>query len=62
MALPKRRHSSTRRDKRRGGHRVKKIVLEKCNLTGVFHKPHIAYFHNGELYYRGKRVVTSTEK
>ena len=56
MALPKRRHSSTRRNKRRGRKYLKEVKLQKCKVTGVIHRPHVAYFYNNEMYYRNERV------
>lgn len=56
MPLPKRRFSSTRRDKRRANVKLKKILLHKCKTTGVFHEPHKVYEVKGRLYYRGKPV------
>jgi len=57
MPLPKRRHSSTRRDKRRTHDSLEKPILQVCKTTGVVHKPHTAYVVNGKLYYNGKIVM-----
>ena len=57
MPLPKRRHSSTRRDKRRTHDSIKKPILQVCKTTGAVHKPHIAYIVNGKLYYNGKIII-----
>ena len=63
MPLPKRRHSSTRRDKRRTHDSLKKPVLQICKTTGTVHRPHIAYIVNGKLYYNGKIIMDKeTEK
>jgi len=63
MAHPKRRQSSTRRDKRRTHY---KAVLAKDATTGELHLYHRAHWHEGKLYYRGKVVlekeVASTEE
>ena len=57
MPLPKRRHSSTRRDKRRTHDSLKKMLFQTCKVTKVEHRPHIAYEVNGKLYYNGKVVI-----
>ena len=63
MPLPKRRHSSTRRDKRRTHDSLKKPLFQVCKTTGVTHRPHIAYIVNGKLYYNGKVIIdTEAEK
>lgn len=54
MAHPKRRQSSTRRDKRRTHYRSVKPQLGKCSLTGQLHLYHRAHWYEGKLYYRGK--------
>ena len=56
MPLPKRRHSSTRRDKRRTHDVLKKVILVRDKKTGVLHKPHIAYWQDNKLYYKGNVV------
>ena len=61
MALPKRRHSATRRDKRRNSKHLKCIMLEKCKSTGVSHKPHEGYLYRGSLYYRGRLLFEDKE-
>lgn len=62
MALPKRRHSSTRRNKRRGRKYLKEVKLQKCKVTGVIHRPHVAYFYNNEMYYRGMSVYSKKNR
>ena len=57
MPLPKRRHSSSRRDKRRSQHKLKDVLLQKCKVTGAMHEPHKAYWVNDKMYYRGHVVV-----
>lgn len=56
MAHPKRRHSSTRRDKRRTHDALVAPVLVTCPVTGVLHRPHHGYWHDGKLYYKGELV------
>lgn len=57
MAHPKRRQSSTRRDKRRTHYKASVPQLAKCSATGELHLYHRAYWHEGKLYYRGKVVM-----
>jgi len=57
MAHPKRRHSTTRRDKRRTHYKAETKNLVVCPTTGEHHPPHRAFWHEGKLYYRGKVVM-----
>jgi len=57
MAHPKRRQSSTRRDKRRTHDRAVVPQLGKCSATGQLHLYHRAHWHEGKLYYKGKVVL-----
>ncbi|MDQ1086792.1 MULTISPECIES: 50S ribosomal protein L32 [unclassified Siphonobacter] len=57
MAHPKRRHSSTRRDKRRTHDNLTPMQLATDSATGEVHLYHRAHVHEGNLYYRGKVVV-----
>jgi large subunit ribosomal protein L32 len=57
MAHPKRRQSSTRRDKRRTHYKAEVPQLAKCSATGQLHLYHRAHWHEGKLYYRGKVVL-----
>lgn len=57
MAHPKRRHSSTRRDKRRTHYKAESKNLAVCPTTGEHHLPHRAFWNEGKLYYRGKVVM-----
>ena len=56
MALPKRKHSKTRRDKRRGGQRKTRVanlsICSHCKQKRLSHRicPHCGY-------YKGKPVV-----
>ena len=61
MAHPKRKQSKTRRDKRRTHCKATAPTLFSCPTTGESHLMHRAYQYEGELYYRGKRLV-ATEK
>jgi large subunit ribosomal protein L32 len=62
MPVPKRRHSSTRRDKRRTHDTLKKPLLHVCPVSGIFHKPHVAYWVENCLYYKGVKVVDDSKK
>jgi len=57
MAHPKRRHSKTRRDKRRTHYKASAPTLATCSATGESHLMHRAHWHEGKLYYRGKVVI-----
>lgn len=57
MAHPKRRHSKTRRDKRRTHYKAEAKTLAVCPTTGEHHPPHRAFWQEGKLYYRGKVVM-----
>lgn len=57
MPCCKRRHSTTRRDKRRTHDKIVVKPLIKCPVTGVSHMPHIAYKHEGKMYYRGNVII-----
>lgn len=57
MPHPKRRHSSTRRDKRRTHDKAQLPQLAKCPATGTVHVYHRAYYVDGDLYYKGKLVM-----
>ncbi len=60
MAHPKRKISTTRRDKRRTHHNLKLINFVLCPITGKSHLPHRAFWHEDKLYYRGKIVIDNS--
>lgn len=60
MAHPKRRQSSTRRDKRRTHYKATMPQIAICATTGEAHIYHRAYWHDDKLYYKGKIVVDKT--
>lgn len=62
MPNPKRRHSSTRRDKRRTHYKATPQTISICPETGVAHVRHTAYTSEGNLYYKGKLIVEGYEK
>jgi large subunit ribosomal protein L32 len=57
MAHPKRRHSSTRRDKRRTHHKLEEKTMSVCPTTGDVHLYHRAHWSEGKLYYKGRVVM-----
>jgi large subunit ribosomal protein L32 len=57
MPNPKRRHSKTRRDKRRTHDKATLPTLFKCQKTGQYHLMHHAHWHEGKLYYKGRVVI-----
>ncbi|WP_113738444.1 50S ribosomal protein L32 [Blattabacterium clevelandi] len=57
MAHPKRRQSKSRKNKRRTHLKIKEPLLVKCSLTNQKHLYHNAYWHEEQLYYRGKKVL-----
>jgi large subunit ribosomal protein L32 len=61
MPHPKRKHSTTRRDKRRTHYKAKAPVLATCQTTGTVHQYHRGYFVDGDLYYKGKLVYSKAD-
>jgi large subunit ribosomal protein L32 len=59
MANPKRRTSSTRRDKRRSHHALSATATAACANCGALRRPHRVCESCG--WYDGKQVVTVTE-
>ena len=57
MAHPKRRQSSTRRDKRSTHYKAEVPQLAKDATSGEMHLYHRAHWSDGKLYYRGKVVM-----
>jgi large subunit ribosomal protein L32 len=57
MPNPKRRHSSTRRDKRRTHYKADTKQVSICAKTGTPHLRHRAYVVDGNLYYKGDIIV-----
>lgn len=60
MAHPKRRTSTTRRDKRRTHYKAVAANIATCPTTGQAHLFHRAFWYEGKLYYKG-RVVAEKE-
>ena len=61
MAHPKRKTSTTRRDKRRTHDKAVLPTLAKCPITGTLHVYHRAYYVDGNLYYKGKLVMEGSK-
>ena len=57
MAHPKRRISTTRRDKRRTHFKAVADNIATCPTTGQPHLFHHSHWHEGKLYYKGKVVA-----
>jgi large subunit ribosomal protein L32 len=62
MPNPKRRHSSSRRDKRRTHIKLALPTLSTCPVTGEVHLRHHAYWHEDKMYYNGKVVMVREQK
>ncbi len=60
MPNPKRRHSRSRRDKRRGGDKLEGVTLSVCPQCKMPKKPHRICLLCG--YYKGRQVVKIKEK
>ncbi|MEL6412880.1 MAG: 50S ribosomal protein L32 [Bacteroidota bacterium] len=57
MAHPKRKISTTRRDKRRTHQKATLPNFMVCPTTGEFHLPHRAFWYEDKLYYKGQVVM-----
>ena len=57
MPNPKKKISTTRRDKRRTHYKAVAPALSTCTTTGETHLRHRAYYVDGALYYKGKMVI-----
>ena len=62
MAHPKRRQSSTRRDKRRTHYKIEAPQLAIDSTTGEAHLYHRAHWTDGKLYYKGKVVLEKVQE
>lgn len=60
MAVPKQRHTKSRRNKRRMNIHVKSPALIKCPKCGKPVLPHVVCWHCG--YYKGREVINVLEK
>jgi len=61
MAHPKRRTSKQRKRKRRTHFKAAVPQVATCQTTGESHLYHNAYQVDGDLYYRGRILVKSSE-
>lgn len=61
MPNPKRRHSKTRQRKRRTHDKAGTPTLSTDSATGATHVRHRAHYHEGELYYKGKKILSKGE-
>lgn len=57
MAHPKSRTSKTRKRKRRTHYKAEVQQINVCKVTGEAHLYHHAYYHEGDLYYKGQKIV-----
>jgi len=57
MAHPKSRISKQRKRKRRTHQKAPEPQIAICKVTGEPHLYHRAYYHDGDMYYRGKVVL-----
>ena len=62
MAQPRRKFSSTRRDKRRSHDHAALPQLAVCPVTGEVHLYHRAYLVDNDLYYKGKMIIEGYKK
>jgi large subunit ribosomal protein L32 len=62
MAHPKSRISKQRKRKRRTHKKMGIPQVAICKNTGEAHLYHRAYYHEGNLYYRGKMLVQADEE
>ncbi len=56
MAHPKRKHSKSRRDKRRTHDKISSMQMQPCSHCGLPKFPHRVCPHCG--YYKGRAVLT----
>ncbi|MCX7047685.1 MAG: 50S ribosomal protein L32 [Candidatus Sumerlaeota bacterium] len=59
MGVPRRRHSSRRRDERRGSHKVAPPTLQPCSHCGDLTPPHRVCAKCGHYNGRAVRVVVN---
>ncbi|MBT8189327.1 MAG: 50S ribosomal protein L32 [Bacteroidia bacterium] len=57
MAHPKSRISKQRKRKRRTHKKATIPQIAVCSKTGEAHLYHRAYWHEGDMYYKGKKIV-----
>ncbi len=57
MPHPKRKISTTRRDKRRTHYKISGPTIATDTTTGEVHLYHRAHWHEDKLYYKGRVVM-----
>lgn len=62
MAHPKSRISKQRKRKRRTHKKATAPQIAVCKNTGTPHLYHRAYWHDGNMYYKGQVVIEATEE
>lgn len=62
MAHPKSRISKQRKRKRRTHKKATAPQVAICSKTGQPHLYHRAYWHEGELYYKGQLVIEAAQE
>lgn len=62
MAHPKSKISKARKRKRRTHKKLTPPNVHVCKKTGEPHLWHHAYWHEGDLYYRGEVLVKAEEE
>lgn len=62
MAHPKGRTSKTRKRKRRTHQKAAMPQIAVCQTTGESHLYHNAYQVDGDIYYRGRVLIKSSEE
>jgi large subunit ribosomal protein L32 len=62
MAHPKSKISKQRKRKRRTHIKATAPNVVVCKKTGEAHLWHRAYWHEGDLYYRGKVLIKAEEE
>ena len=60
MAVPKKKTTKSKRDKRRSHHALKRLNLAKCSNCGEYILPHQVCPNCG--FYKGKEVIKIREK
>lgn len=62
MATPKRRTSKQRKRKRRTNTGAVTPQIQVCKNTGEPHIRHHAYWHDGDMYYRGQLIIRTQDE
>ena len=62
MAHPKSKISKQRKRKRRTHYKATSPQIAICPTTGEPHQFHRAYWHEGNMYYKGQLVIKASEE